>query len=175
MARLTARLGVGRYEADEHYRAALALYARENLPVNALKEAIQHMTDALALVPQQPEYLAVRGFFHHELGQLDDAERDIDAALRANPYEVLANYCKGVLHYQRHEWPEARQAFMNAWAADTQRAETPYYLGLVFYRLGDLPNARRWMQGAVELLSQLNDKGRLEDARAWLRTFSAGG
>ena len=166
MARVAARLGLGRYEADKHYHAALQSYRERRL-----REAVQNMDSALTILPDHPEYLATRSFFHMELGQLEQAERDADAALKVNPYEVLANYIKGVLHFQRREWPEAQQAFMKAWAADTQRAETQYYLALVAHRMGDTQSARRWMQGARALLEALNDKGRLADAEAWLQEF----
>jgi len=166
MARVAARLGLGRYEADRYYHTALQSYRERRL-----REAVQNMDNALMLLPNHPEYLAARSFFHMELGQLEQAERDADAALKVNPYEVLANYNKGVLHFQRREWSEAQQAFMKAWAADTQRAETQYSLALVAYRMGDIPSARRWMQGACALLQALNDKGRLAEAEAWLREF----
>ncbi|XWX04458.1 hypothetical protein VZO05_02655 [Aggregatilineales bacterium SYSU G02658] len=166
MAKLTSRIGLGRYEADQHYHAALQSY-RDRRP----RDAIQNMDYALMILPDHPEYLAARGFFHLEAGQLEQAERDTDAALRINPFEVLANYNKGVLHFQRREWPEAQQAFMKAWAADTQRAETQYYLALVAYRMGDTESARRWMQRARALLEALHDKARLADADAWLREF----
>lgn len=166
MSKFTARLGVGRYEADAYYHKALQSYRDRRL-----REAIQSMDYALALVPDHPEYLAARSFFHLEAGQLQEAERDADAALRANPFEVLANYNKGVLHFQRREWPEAQQSFMKAWAADTNRPETQYYLALVAYRMGDVDSARRWMKGARTLLERMNDKARLADADAWLREF----
>ncbi len=170
MAKLTARIGLGRYEADQYYHAALQSYRERRL-----RDAIQNMDYALMILPDHPEYLAARAFFHLEVGQLEQAENDTNASLRANPFEVLANYNKGVLHFQRREWPEAQQAFMKAWAADTQRAETQYYLALVAYRMGDIDSARRWMQGARTLLEALNDKARLADADAWLREFDLQG
>lgn len=164
MAKLSARLGFGRYEADEYYRIALDAYRRHKL-----SDAIQNINFALMLIPNHPEYLSVRGFFQLEDGILDAAEKDIDAALVANPYEVLANYNKGVLHFQRREWLAAREAFMKAWAADTQRAETQYYLGLVHLKLEDYANATRWMQSARDLMQKIDDKVRLRDADAWLQ------
>lgn len=167
MAKLSTRLGFGRYEADEYYRIALDAYRRHKV-----SDAIQNINFALMLIPNHPEYLSVRGFFQLEDGMTAEAERDIDAALKVNPYEVLANYNKGVLHFQRREWAAARESFRQAWAADTQRAETQYYLALVHFHLDDYANATRWMQSARALLQTIDDKARLRDADAWLQEIA---
>jgi tetratricopeptide (TPR) repeat protein len=166
MSKLTARMGFGKYEADEYYRIALDAFRR-----NKLTDAIQNINYALMLLPANPEYLSVRAFFYLEDGVLDKCEEDVNAALKSNPYEVLANYCKGILHYQRREWEEAKTFFMNAWAADPQRAETQYYLALVLFRLEDYPNALRWMRQARVLLEKQDDKTRLRDADSWIGEF----
>lgn len=166
MSKLTARLGFGRYEADEYYHIALDFFRK-----NRLTDAIQNINYALMLIPDHAEYRATRGFFYLEDGVLEQAEADFDAALAMNEFEVLANYCKGVLSFQRKEWEAARDYFMKAWAADTGRPEPQYYLALVAQRLGDYGAAARWMGQARQLLEAQGDKARARDAEKWLEEF----
>lgn len=163
MSKLAGRIGFGRYQADEYYRIALDFFRK-----NRLTDAIQNINYALMLVPTSAEYLSARAFFYLEDGLLTECEYDLDAALRLNAYEMLANYLKGVLAYQLKDWKAARDYFLKAWSVDEKRPETQYYLGLACYRLGEGDAARRWMEGARVLYEKGSDKAHLRDAEKWL-------
>jgi tetratricopeptide (TPR) repeat protein len=163
MAKLSTRFGLSRYEADEYYRIAIDFYRKNNL-----SDAIQNMNYALMLLPTHAEYLAARGFFYLEDGVLDKAEEDSDSALRRNSFEQLANYTKGVVAYKRENWQMAHDYFMKAWAADSSRPETQYYIALVLHRKGEYKQAHTWMKQAQVLWEKQNDKLHLRDVERWL-------
>jgi len=154
MARLVARLGITRYEADEYYRIALDFYNKRNL-----EEALNNLNSAIELNPHRPEYYATRGFFRLEDGlPADKTEPDFDEALKRNPYEMLANYCKGIINYRAENYEAAREYFNTAWAVMPERVETLYYLGLVEHRLMNNRQALAWMQQAAAALEGTEDR-----------------
>ena len=86
MPALNQRLGLTRYEADEHYKRALEAYRKARL-----HEAVEAMTYAIDLLPTKAEYYATRGFFQLEDGAIAEADGDFARALEIYPYEMLAH------------------------------------------------------------------------------------
>lgn len=171
MARLVARLGITRYEADEHYRIALDFYKKKNL-----EEAIHNINAAINLYQRRAEYHAARGYFRLEDGLDPQAQVDFEQALALNPYEVLANYGLGVIAYNRQEYDSAHDYFIKAWAADNQRPETLYYLALTDHRRRNNQQAKTWMEQAHERYQTLAEQDRearkrLKNAERWLKAF----
>lgn len=166
MARLVPRLGVSRYEADEYYKMALEDYRKKNL-----EEAILNLTHAIELLPNHAEYYAARGFFRLEDGDAKKAEMDFVEALKYNKYELMANYGRGMIAYQDKNWEEARAHFSDAWAANPQRAETLYYLGLVYHRLNENDKALGWMKQAQQAYEAADDSRNARSAERWQREF----
>ncbi len=166
MARLPVRFGISRYEADEYYRTALGHYRKHDL-----SEAILNINYALSLLPNSSEYHATRGFFYLEDGVKDRAEVDFDEALRRNAFEVLANYGKGIMAYERKDWKEALAYFMKAWAAESTRPETFYYIAMTHHRLHENEKAKAWMEQARALFEKADDKPHLRDTEKWLSEF----
>jgi tetratricopeptide (TPR) repeat protein len=171
MARMGARLGLTRYEADEYYRLALNHYQKKNL-----EEAINNINLALELFPNRAEYFATRGLFRLEDGLPEQAEADFDAALQRHPYDMLANYGKAAVLYGRGEYEAALEYFTKAWAAQPERVETLYYLAMTEHRLKHNQKALRWMQQASDKLSQQDitdreTRKRQRNAERWIREF----
>lgn len=171
MARLVSRFGISRLDADEHYRVALDFFQKNNLD-----QAILNMNSAIELVPNRAEYYAARGFMRLEDGDPNRAEPDFDKALQINPYEVLANYGKGVIAYNHKDYDIALDSFMKAWAAENNRPETLYYLALVYHRKKDNFQALYWMQQTLAIYqnSAEDDKEarkRLRNAEKWIGEF----
>jgi tetratricopeptide (TPR) repeat protein len=167
MTRLPARIGLTRYEADEHYRMALRAYDKRDLT-----EAILQMDRAITLLPNFAEYWAARGFFRLEDGDAERAAADFTSALGLNEFEVLGNYGAGVLAYREKRWPEAQEAFTKAWAAKPERPDSTYYLALVYHHRGDNTNAMAWMTQAEQLYTIANDKTQVRNAQKWLKEMS---
>jgi tetratricopeptide (TPR) repeat protein len=166
MARLVARFGITRLEAD-----ALDFFQKNNLD-----QAILNMNSAIELLPNRSEYHAARGFFRLEDGDPNRAEPDFDKALQINPYELLANFGKGVIAYNHKDYDKALEFFMKAWAAENNRPETLYYLALAHHRKKDNHFAFYWMQQAIALYQNLPEddreaRRRLRNAEKWIGEF----
>lgn len=168
---LGARFGLSRYEAEEKYRAALMAYEKKNL-----EEAINQINDVIELLPSRAEYHAARGLFRLSDGLVDEAEADFDAALQRSAYEVLANFGKGKIFFDREAYQDALTHFQAAWAADETRAETLYCLALTEHRLQHHYEALDWMQQAVEQFDTLSKRDktaarRKRMAQRWVTEF----
>jgi beta-barrel assembly-enhancing protease len=165
MTRLTQRLGLTRFDADEHYKRALQAYEKRNL-----EDAILEMEYAIELLPTEAEYYAARGFFYLEDSINDKAKADFEQALKLYPYETLAHYGRGVMAYKSRNWDEALAHFADAYRADPNRPETLYYLALVYHRQNQNAQALALMQRAQAIFEQSNDRRRT-DASRWVRAL----
>lgn len=165
MARIAQRLGLTRYDADQHYKQALQAYKKRNL-----EEAYAQIKLAIQLLPRLAEYHAAQGFFYLEDDVQAKAEEAFDRALELNPYEMLANYGRGIIAYKDKNWEEAASYFMDALAAQPTRPETQYYLALVNHRLRNNIHAVQWMQEAKKGFAKADDK-RERNCDRWIREF----
>lgn len=166
MTKLNQRLGLTRYEADEYYKKALDSYSK-----NKLADAILAMDEAIALLPTSAEYFAARGFFYLEDGQEAKAEVDFAQALKRYPYEMLAHYGRGIIAYRGSQWDAAYTHFTQAYKADPKRAETLYYLALVYHRKGENGMALHFMQQANTAFETAKNKKHTGDATKWIKAL----
>lgn len=162
MARMTQRLGLSRFEADEYYQQALEAYKKGKPDT-----AILQMNDAIALLPNRAEYYAARGYFRLGESHREEAIADFEKALKLYPLEMLAHYGRGMVAYQDKNWDEALAHFTDAYKADPQRPETLYYLALVYHRKGNHELARRVIELALNAFPEA-DKRRA-DAQRWMK------
>jgi Tfp pilus assembly protein PilF len=165
MSYLSRRLGLTRFEADEYYAQALDAFQNGDLDA-----AIDKLGFALALLPQNSEYLAVRGLCYLEDGVAAEAKADFEWALKIHDGEVLANYGMGILAYQGKKWEEAIAWFNKARAVNPMQVEIPYYLALIYHRQQDNRTAKTYMEQAQQLMTNAGDKRRA-DAKRWIREF----
>ena len=165
MARLVERLGLTRYDADQYYKEALLAYKKNNL-----EEAYAQIKLAIQMLPSHAEYYAAQGFFYLEDGVQAKAEEAFDTALSYNPYEMLANYGRGMIAYNDKNWEEAATYFLDALAAQPTRPETQYYLAMVNHRLRNNTHALQWMQEAKNGFAKADDK-RERTCERWIREF----
>jgi tetratricopeptide (TPR) repeat protein len=165
MARITQRIGLPRYEADELYKRALAAYQK-----GQFDQAIDQMNKAIDLLPTRAEYWAMRGFIYLQDGVEDKAKADFEEALKHYRFEMLAHYGLGIIATKHKRWEESLAYFNSAAAAEPNRPETLYYLALIQHRLHDNNAAMTTMQRAVELFDKNGDK-RKGDAQKWVREF----
>ncbi len=173
MPRLDQRLGLTRYEADEAYKRALDSYKGGDFDT-----AIDSITAAIDALPNHAEYYAARGFFNLEDGEDEKARDDFNAAIKRYKYEMLAHYGLGMLAYKQAakstdaaDWDEALKHFSTAARIDSQRAETLYYLALVYYHRRDYPNAVQYMLSAQTAFEAAGDR-RKSSADKWVREFT---
>lgn len=165
MTRLTQRLGLTRYEADEYYKIGIAAYAKRDFG-----HALINFSHAIEALPTYAEYYAARGLVRLDDGHDAEATEDFEQALKLYPYEMLAHYGLGVVAYREKEWDQALAHFLNAFRSDQKRPETLYYLALVYQHRGEYANALQVMQQAQVALETAGDK-RKSDAGKWVRTL----
>lgn len=163
MARLAQRLGLTRYDADVHYKQALQACQKRDF-----EAAYAQMRLAIQLLPNHAEYHSAQGFFLLEDGAESKAAAAFERALSLNPYEMMANYGRGVIACHKKNWNAAEACFLNALAAQPKRPETQYYLAVVKHRQGDNALALKWMQTAQAGFAQAGDK-REQRCQAWMR------
>lgn len=163
MPRINQQLGFTRYEADEYYKQALDAYQKGDYDT-----AVDAMKNAITALPRKAEYYAARGMMYLEDGVTQSALDDFNRALQLFPHEMLAHFGHGVAAYRDKSWDEALQHFTAAHYADTQRAETLYYLALTYYHKRDFASAANVMKMANDRFEATNDK-RKADAAKWLR------
>jgi len=156
----------GRYEADQLYSKALALFQR-----NQISEAINRMNRAILLADSVAEFYAARGYFYLEDRDEARAEADFDEALRRNAYEALANFGKSILAYRRRAWPIAYDYALKAWAAQPQRPEFLYQLALCEAQTQRLSEAKSHMEEARAAYDRLKEAKWAREAERWLIEF----
>lgn len=166
MPRLTQRLGLTRYEADEYYKEALRAHDNDKL-----NEAVLAMENAIDVLPTNSEYYAARGLFYLLDGEIDAASADFEESLRHYPYEVLAHYGLGVIAYDHRDMETALEHFTIAHRADPQRAETLYYLALVQHHRGENAIALDLMQQAHAQFDKAGDSKNRAIANRWIATL----
>lgn len=164
MPKLTQRIGLSRFEADEHYKIALAEFQKGNFD-----QAIDNMNKAIELLPTNPEYHATRGLIYLQDGINDKAQDNFEAALKIYSFEMLAHYGRGIIAYKDKNWDEARAHFNSALAADPDRPETLYYVALVHHRQRENQVALAMMQQAEARFEETGDRKRKNNAGRWVR------
>ena len=163
MAKLIQRLGLPRFEADEFYKLALDAFDKDDYD-----QAIDNLNKAIDLLPFKSEYYAARGYVYLRDGINDKANQDFSAALNIHEFEMLALYGRGMIAYKDRNWEDAETQFSRALAVDPERAETLYYLALVYHRQKKNERALPLMLKAAEGFEGAGDKRRT-DARRWVR------
>ena len=165
MTKLAQRLGIPRFQADEHYRAALAAFISRDLA-----KAIAELQFAVELLPGHAEYHAALGFVLLDDKQHRKASECFERALKLNPYEMLANYSQGTIAYRAKNWQVAVGYFSAARVAQPERPETLYYLAMVNHRLGRNAEALRWIETAAAGFASSGDR-REAHCNAWKQEF----
>lgn len=167
MARLTQRLGLTRFEADEYYKKAIIAYNKRDV-----NEAIINMEHAIELLPNNAEYYSARGFFYLQDNITQKAQADFEAALKIYPYEMMAHYGRGVIAYNSKNWDEALAHFNDAYRSDPKRPETLYYLALTYHRKSANSQALAFMRTADAGFDANKDK-RKRNTERWIKTLES--
>ncbi len=162
---LKQRLGLTRYDADEHGKQAWQAYSRSDF-----EEAYAQMRLAIELLPNHAEYHAALGLFLLEDDAKSEAMVAFERALSLNPYEMMANYGRGMIAYRKKNWEAALGFFLNALAAQPTRPEIQYYLAMVKHRQGDNALAQKWMRDAQAGFAKIGDR-RERHCQAWISEF----
>lgn len=88
-------------------------------------------------------------------GNLVEAEKAYNEALKINPNHVATLSNLGVVYYQQAKLADAKRIFERALAAKPDDAETHYLLGATQLQLNELDAAEKSLNRALELKPQL--------------------
>ncbi|MDQ3563113.1 MAG: TonB-dependent receptor [Pseudomonadota bacterium] len=131
----------------EPLRAALAAYRQNDLPAAFAR------LEALSPKDRMGRFFTLRAGLFLSVGRVEEAERDIAAALKANPKEGTALALRAVIAVVRNETEEALRFAQEAVTAEP-RSSTPY---VAF----EIEPARKSLEEASRLAP--------EDALVWAR------
>lgn len=148
-----------RKEANERFnapRAALAAQQSEQaFSVGNLEEANAQIDGAIALQPQNPDHLVMKGRILLEMQKLRPADESFAAALALKPDHGDANYYSGLVYQRWSDFKTALERYQAAYASDN--TNLAYLLAVIetHISLGQLDEA--WGESQAALTFFEND------------------
>ncbi|MBN1395617.1 MAG: tetratricopeptide repeat protein [Pirellulales bacterium] len=177
-----------------------AKYNTEMLPPQAImaqwfarsndqKNAAQWFVEALKAAPNNPQVRLVAAQWAWELGKLDEAEKQADAALQLDPNYYMAKILRGIIALFRKDYKTAEMYFESATLQSPKDFAASNNLALALAEQDDEAKRRRALEYAENNVRQhprspdaystygwvLYKLGRLDDAYASLRKSISGG
>jgi Flp pilus assembly protein TadD len=136
--------------ADPKSPALLFKLAQAQISVWESKEAVETLTRALALSPDNAEYLTERGHRYLPLREFVKARADLTRAAQLNPKSMTAYYHLGLSHYFLNEFSDAADAFAHAVATapnNDERINSTNWLYAALRRAGKSKEAAKALDG----------------------------
>ena len=127
-------------------------------------EAKAVLVRSIDLQPESVEAVAALSEAEAGLGDFDAAARDAKRALDRAPAGVTAHLVMGLVLMDRRDYAGARDALLKAMAGDPDSTKIPYQLSLVYARLGDDANSKKYLEMYRENLKAVEE--RIEMLRA---------
>jgi len=113
------------------------------------KEAVETLTRAIAISPENGELYTERGHRYLPLREFTKARADLNRAVALNPRNMAAYYHLGLAHYFLNEFVEASDAFAHAVATapnTDERINSTNWLYAALRRAGKTAEAERALQ-----------------------------
>lgn len=130
------------------YQYGAALHANGRLP-----EALREFELALKETPVAPSretVLALKGRVLLEMGRIDDAIADLEAALKLDPRHAKARIDLGLARVVKHDYPRARALFSET-IAETPDGQAYYGRALANHGMGNKSEAMADIEQAIRL------------------------
>lgn len=159
------RVGLTRSDSQAYYERGLEAFATHDY-----ENAILDLSEAIHFDRGRAELYSARGLIYMESGKLDDAQTDLQYALKLNRRQWLAHYCFGVMAFNRSAWAEAIDHFTKAQTIAPGRPEAWFYRAVALHNTGDDAKALTDMQTALRWFEE-GDKRR-GDATKWIKELS---
>jgi tetratricopeptide (TPR) repeat protein len=121
-------------------------------------EAKTVLTRCLELQPDSLEATAALAEAEAGLGNADAAVLHAQSVLASSAGNPTANLVLGVVLKDQQKYPEARDRLLKALAADPDAPKVAYQLSLVYARMGDDANAKKYLAIYQEKLRGFEDK-----------------
>ncbi len=116
-----------------------------------LAEALAAYDRALVLHPAHVAARNGRALALQALGRVDEAERELEAALAIDPGSATTHSNLGNLYFRRDDVARARDAYLAAVRLDPEHADAHNNLGSAYVRLGERALAEREYREALRL------------------------
>jgi tetratricopeptide (TPR) repeat protein len=113
---------------------------------NKLDEAISYFEKALKLNPADVETRRSLGTTYWQLGQLENAQKNLETVLRARPDDTLATLFLGMVAEDEGNHSRAAKLLGDVLPLVRQRPEMTAALVRAYYHLGDVERARKTLQ-----------------------------
>jgi tetratricopeptide (TPR) repeat protein len=134
-------------------------------------EARAALTHSLELQPESVEAIAALAEAEAGLGEFETAGKRASAAIERAPTSATALLVMGLVLMDRREYGPARDVLLKALAADPDSPKATYQLSLVYARLGDEAEARKYvdlyqskLRGQEDRIRELRAGGTLAPA-----------
>ncbi len=150
-------------KAESQFQEALRLdpkysEALNNLGALALLKgdydrAIRYFEEALKNPLYLNPFMALTnlGWAWHKKGNDEKALAYLEQALKLNPRYAKAYYYAGLIAFGQGRWDEAKLNFRRAVRFDHSDMASRYWLGEVYFRLGEIEKARRLWESVTQL------------------------
>jgi tetratricopeptide (TPR) repeat protein len=135
---------------DPSKAESLYKLAQAQLGIWQNKEAVETLTRALALAPDNAEYLTERGHRYLPLREFAKAEADLDRSARIDPRKMATWYHLGLAHYFLNEFSSAADAFAHAVATapnTDEKINSTNWLYAALRRAGKTQEAAEALKG----------------------------
>ena len=84
------------------------------------------------------------------------SEAKLKQLIEYRPDDSHLQFALGNLYVQKQSWPEAQQAFFNAWKGDSKNPDYAYNLAVSLDQLGKHKEARVFYEDSLKLASGKN-------------------
>lgn len=160
------KLGLTHSMAEAYYQRGLKSHEDGDL-----ENAILDLSEAIYYDRHFAEFYATRGLFHIEANKPQEAEEDLNYALKLKPRLWIAHFGLGLLRFNEGDYAGASEIFQRVTHMIPDRGEVWFYLAVSQAQL------EAWSEALVAIdksLPLFNDADRrIRDARAWKREIDA--
>jgi Flp pilus assembly protein TadD len=154
-------------EQEPKNRDALLGLAAVSLQQNDMETAREIYIQLLELDPRDPHaHAGLANIAQKSGGELSEAK--LKQLVEYRPDDAHLQFALGNLHIKKKSWPEAQQAFFNAWKADNQNADYAYNLAVSLDHLGKHKEARAYYQDSLKLATGKNVNFSADDVKSRL-------
>ena len=138
---------------DPKNPALLLKLAQAQIAVWEDKEAVETLTHAIAISPQDADLYTERGHRYLPLHEFAKARADLDRAVALNPKNMAAYYHLGLAHYFQNEFADAADAFAHAVATapnSDERINSTNWLYAALRRAGKTAEAEKALEAVPQ-------------------------
>ena len=154
-------------EAERGYRAALEIEPNHRNALFGLatvlektsrtSESVQYFERLLSIDPADPVAAAAVLIYGANDSEI---ESSLKLLLQQYPDSAHLHFTLGVHLVTQQRWPDARLAFLNAYALDPANSDYSYNLAVTMEQMGRFDEARTYYEAALGTVNEHSEPGR---------------